>query len=223
MWNTAWPGKYPIRPAAWCAVNRPQQRGERRPAVVVAPVAGGRPPAPVLAAGPLAQVEDRHAAAGVSGRDGRRHPGRAGPITARSHGAGPASATGAGRTAPRYANPEPFSVVMTSPSRASARQARTPGTPLTVTRQSKHTPIPQVRPRGSARRRVCRQPQLAAGQERGGDADPGRDGPGRAIDGDGNACGGRRAQARAGSAKRAGANGARDRAGACPAASWAIR
>ena len=29
---------------------------------------------------------------------------------------------------------------------------------MTVTRQSKHTPIPQPRPRGSARRLVCRHP-----------------------------------------------------------------
>jgi hypothetical protein len=40
-------------------------------------------------------------------------------------------------------------VVTTSPSRALLRQARTSRTPLTVTRQSKQTPMPQKTPRGA--------------------------------------------------------------------------
>ena len=88
------------------------------------------------------------------------------------------------------------------PGRAGTRQARRFGAPSIVTRQSKHTPMPQNSPRGRPATRVVRQERMPAAHSAAATVCPGRTGTSRpskvSI----------RVMADPTSAKRAGRNGA---------------
>ena len=96
------------------------------------------------------------------------------------------------------------------------------GRPLTVTRQSKQTPIPQNSPRGRPPNRVVRQERMPAAVQRGADGLAGRDtGTGSAVDADLRRRSVTRRPPRPGSGR--GGTGARSRSGRSPVRSWASR
>ncbi|OUD84612.1 hypothetical protein BC477_17370 [Clavibacter michiganensis subsp. michiganensis] len=110
---------------------------------------------PVLAAELVGRVEQGDARPATARGDRGSQPGRTRadhddvpPVVRAAHDASPARASGTVAPGP---------VSTTSPSTARRWQARTSGSPFTVTVQSKHTPIPQKTPRGRPALAVVRQ------------------------------------------------------------------